>query len=472
MAQHDVQFGTATEATPPHDPYSRPLTTAAPNGGTEDPEEWEYEYSTTETEVIVMASHLIFCADRTAQTYYVTLDLTTPQKPKPQDEAKYKEKPNVMGGIWVNNGLKTENAKRMQGNKNRSRKGKKSNPEEPNKDPDRGEDSQSEKDEEDSPTPVNQETGNGTGGAETRAKKAAAPPPAIPEVEDEKPTKVQILDLHSNNPIVSYGGDVFTCEWSRNIGTEFLFIEHDDQDPLPVLRNLREGVDLIAASSIRIMSKPVLLEPKFDSRRVSTSSGSAGWVPEPVEPVKSDREKRQDQASFLAQLREIKQKKGEEDDVTMITKKQLTESGWRAELNKRRAQERASLKKVIKARRDMGEVEKAKQRLEAMDEEDKRRKTKKPLKKASTTGRKGKPRSDLTKTPTIISRNRETPPFVARRGTMGTNTQTPEVETPTAQNWGGDGVDEMIDEEMREDDLYDDDAPFEDNDTHMDEGWE
>jgi hypothetical protein len=51
MARHESQPGTSSGATPPHhDPYSGPLTAAY----IEDSEEWEYEYSSKETEVVLL----------------------------------------------------------------------------------------------------------------------------------------------------------------------------------------------------------------------------------------------------------------------------------------------------------------------------------------------------------------------------------------------------------------------------------
>lgn len=55
MAQNDVRYGTAIEATPPQNQYSTPLTVTTNNGEIEDLEEWEYEYSTTETEAGAIA---------------------------------------------------------------------------------------------------------------------------------------------------------------------------------------------------------------------------------------------------------------------------------------------------------------------------------------------------------------------------------------------------------------------------------
>jgi hypothetical protein len=52
MEQSGTPFGAGpSEATPPQNPFSRPLTAPSGNHPEEDEEEWEYEYSTTETEV-------------------------------------------------------------------------------------------------------------------------------------------------------------------------------------------------------------------------------------------------------------------------------------------------------------------------------------------------------------------------------------------------------------------------------------
>jgi len=50
MAHPDVPF-TAEEDTPPQDPFATPLTVNDLEHESEDPDDWEYEYSTTETEV-------------------------------------------------------------------------------------------------------------------------------------------------------------------------------------------------------------------------------------------------------------------------------------------------------------------------------------------------------------------------------------------------------------------------------------
>ncbi|CAP60965.1 uncharacterized protein PODANS_2_13650 [Podospora anserina S mat+] len=64
--------------------------------------------------------------------------------------------------------------------------------------------------------------------------------------------EIQILNLHSERPLVSYRNHVFRGSWCANIGTEMIFTPHDEQVPLPALRNLNQNIDLIAASACRI----------------------------------------------------------------------------------------------------------------------------------------------------------------------------------------------------------------------------
>ena len=39
--------------------------------------------------------------------------------------------------------------------------------------------------------------------------------------------KVQIMELHSPNPVISYKGRVYEGQWSQNVGTELLLTRHD-----------------------------------------------------------------------------------------------------------------------------------------------------------------------------------------------------------------------------------------------------
>lgn len=305
-----------------------------------------------------------------------------------------------------------------------------------------------------SPAQDDPEDGNDVDDEHSPAKNKAPSVAAAPEIKVDKPHNIQILDLHSKNPIISYGEEIFACEWARNIGTEFLFMEHDEQNPLPVLRHLQDGVDLIAVSSTRIMSRPIILEPKFGAR----SSGTLGdGFDRSSEPLQSKSEKKHGQATFLEQLRAIKKSKGEEDNVTMITKKHTKDlkSALCIELKKKRAQERTRLNKVIKERQDMGEVEAAYQRLKAMDEEAKR------YSQPSSKVRRRK--SKVTLAHDHESASIGTPnnggrlSISRRRGSKGTDVSTPQAQTQVERSW------EDNDDRMDEDGLYDEDAPYDED---------
>lgn len=145
--------------------------------------------------------------------------------------------------------------------------------------------------------------------------------------------EIQVLELHSDNPIISYKGRNFSGSWASNIGTEFIFVGNDpmNKTSLPTLRRLDGGVDLLAASSARILTKPGVLKPKVDggvrgtviNRRTQRSDQFRKLRKESGISVRVDFDKngtRAPQAKFLETLMAIKRKRGEMDVVTTQTK--------------------------------------------------------------------------------------------------------------------------------------------------------
>lgn len=131
--------------------------------------------------------------------------------------------------------------------------------------------------------------------------------------------RVQILELHSETPIISYKGRVFSGQWRENTTTELLLTRHDKASPLPVLRHLDDGVDLLAASASRISVTERLLRPKASDRERQRASVNLPQTIIPPVDVKASQE-RIDQRNFLADLIAIKRRKGETDDVTVIAR--------------------------------------------------------------------------------------------------------------------------------------------------------
>ncbi|KAF3919968.1 hypothetical protein AA313_de0208345 [Arthrobotrys entomopaga] len=70
------------------------------------------------------------------------------------------------------------------------------------------------------------------------------------EQKGPRELSLQILDLHSSQPLVNYEGKIYTCTWSKTNGTELLFsppVIHDT-DP-PPLANDDEGIKLSSTSA-------------------------------------------------------------------------------------------------------------------------------------------------------------------------------------------------------------------------------
>lgn len=179
-------------------------------------------------------------------------------------------------------------------------------------------------------------------GAPSRAPSQA--PSAMPpgDHESKKPTRIrnvgeiQVLDLHSDNPIISYKGRIFSGSWASNIGTELIFGAHNEiaERDLPYLQALPGGVDLLAASSVRILTTPADLRPKhrpeggsalmlpYANRRPAPDRYRAMRKEAKIEiPVAFDKHgRRKPQARFLENLMAIKAKRKEFDEVTTITK--------------------------------------------------------------------------------------------------------------------------------------------------------
>jgi hypothetical protein len=182
---------------------------------------------------------------------------------------------------------------------------------------------------------------------------------------DEKEfNKVQICELHSQRPFVLFRGKYYDCQWASNIGTEMLFTKHDPDDlnPLPSLRTLQGDVDLLAASSARIMSKEVNLVPKVqESQKIRHPGLKAKDLA--IEVGQGAGRERKEQAKFLEELINTKLAMGELDAVTVdaIGRKSI----WRWKEHFKQETER-----LKKGGKDAAE---AATKLRALEEEVKRR---------------------------------------------------------------------------------------------------
>ncbi|KAI6840834.1 hypothetical protein KC332_g5781 [Hortaea werneckii] len=163
--------------------------------------------------------------------------------------------------------------------------------------------------------------------------------------------KLQILDLHSENPYVKFVDGVYSCNWHTDLSTQ-VYVARPGVTETP----LRPGnvVDVVGLSRMRLVGKPVTLQPKpkpavlvepqplqneedddDDDNHLThpATTTTTTSSPHPAIPPSSDfshvrpgdpliiprdrvrNEAMEQQASFLEQLSAIKLKRGETDLV-------------------------------------------------------------------------------------------------------------------------------------------------------------
>ncbi|KAE8132517.1 hypothetical protein BDV38DRAFT_208545 [Aspergillus pseudotamarii] len=149
---------------------------------------------------------------------------------------------------------------------------------------------------------------------------------ASTESDNSPADGLQILGLHTHNPVVSYQNQVFSCSWADQIGTELHFT-HPEPEPQPtgpepetaaarvVPLKLDKNVSLIAANSVKILGRRANLISSAGPVQHALYSGDAldmtGGATRKAGPQTN-------QALFLERLRSIKQARGETDTVRTV----------------------------------------------------------------------------------------------------------------------------------------------------------
>ncbi|KAG6002922.1 hypothetical protein E4U43_001006 [Claviceps pusilla] len=314
-----------------NDPGALPLDQVLAGIIKDDQEEWEYEYSTTETE-----------------TFYLTLELSYPDFKERSTKAYHHSR----GGYyknWQDHDPSAANNDTKQTSKATDVDNANINTKSDDDGDGDGEDEDegahyndihlAERDEEDDGTlldpalrtlskgkePANSATTfteqaalHGGNSAKGRDDENDAQGEEQAMDGDDKSTEtedVQILELHSRNPLISYRGRLFEGKWAEVIGTEAIFAPHDSSDPLPALRNLPGDIDLLAASSSRILTTEKIVKPKVPEQDTLAPIKKEWNIRIPVGKDKTG--ERAEQTNFLENLIALKMKRGDRDQVTV-----------------------------------------------------------------------------------------------------------------------------------------------------------
>lgn len=137
--------------------------------------------------------------------------------------------------------------------------------------------------------------------------------------------RVQILDLHTPNPLISYQNHIFSCSWADVIGTELFFTKPEPQTEHtggPAYLKQGKDFDLIAANSVKIIGRKAHLisssGPRDEDISTDPAIVAATQQQQGFQLLPAHHGKRSRQARFLERLMSAKQSKGETDMVRTV----------------------------------------------------------------------------------------------------------------------------------------------------------
>jgi hypothetical protein len=153
--------------------------------------------------------------------------------------------------------------------------------------------------------------------------------PGVEETPVPFPINTQILDLNSNNPIISYYDQLYSCIWTDMVGTNMFFSQPDSSAQTQALHSTAE-YDLLATSRIKLVGHPITTKKTVQKKR-ARSEESDGTPSEAVQAKEGSPEAQslgslphrnpkanaqiRKQAAFLERLMSIKDGRGEADAV-------------------------------------------------------------------------------------------------------------------------------------------------------------
>jgi hypothetical protein len=142
--------------------------------------------------------------------------------------------------------------------------------------------------------------------------------------------EIQILELQSFNPVISYQNEIYSCTWSDMIGTNMFFSERDEEPEADPLLSTEE-YDLLGTSRIKLIGRKAKLTDKpgrkgayrntaneLQDESMDLTSGKSLGALRSSNPVVNRELKKQ--AKFLEKLMDAKRAKGQTDNVRTVYK--------------------------------------------------------------------------------------------------------------------------------------------------------
>ncbi|KAK5946775.1 hypothetical protein PMZ80_000918 [Knufia obscura] len=147
--------------------------------------------------------------------------------------------------------------------------------------------------------------------------------------EDAQENGVQLLDLHTSNPIISHQGQVYSCTWTDMIGTTMFFSQPRDT-PLYDPEISTSDFDMIGMSRIKLVGREAKVTPIPQSAREKAPDASPERPGRSLGTIRHGNAKLnaevRKQANFLEQLMNIKKNRGGEDNVHVAMNSKIAKS--------------------------------------------------------------------------------------------------------------------------------------------------
>ncbi|KAF2688066.1 hypothetical protein K458DRAFT_385626 [Lentithecium fluviatile CBS 122367] len=165
-----------------------------------------------------------------------------------------------------------------------------------------------------------------------------------PHISENSPSigEIQISGFHTANPLIMYHGQLLSCQWARNIGTDLFFAKPvPDSETTSVLRSLPD-VDLISTGSAKLVARVAQLRPRDDVIEEMVDEDQVDQLADTPGPEKdtNGREVRPAPNPFLARFNAAKVKRGdktqlaisrEDDGIRLVAKARTDERAGRAD---------------------------------------------------------------------------------------------------------------------------------------------
>ncbi|KAF2195302.1 hypothetical protein K469DRAFT_681634 [Zopfia rhizophila CBS 207.26] len=138
--------------------------------------------------------------------------------------------------------------------------------------------------------------------------------------DDQGPAagELQIIGLHTPNPLVMYDGQLLSCKWASTIGTDLFFVKPNADSAHKLLRSL-PSIDLLAMSSTKLTATAARLRPSDSlfSREDANEEATADPMDVSEDAQGEPTEGRAPPTDFISRLNAAKAKRGEKSRVVV-----------------------------------------------------------------------------------------------------------------------------------------------------------